>query len=351
MTTAGSLAVTVFDLMIEGLGAFIDVTYGALMSSWPAKTITTLYIVIVGYLILMGRAGEKSKDWALSIFLLAALGGIASNYGSYTEWVVVPVYQTASGLASVGASGGSDNASIETLFTSLEDGIGKTMAAIDNVKVEGNVIVDTLLYLKVGIAIILLAVLACVLYLAVLGYMCIAFFSLFMMLSAGGPMLFLASFKELRFCTWAWLRATANYTLWAFFIGAVSGIGLQFIDLAVGELTKWDVGRDGVFTKTLGGCMLFMALTIYMLTKTADWAAALSGGTASQTGVMGALGGMAGGALGGVVSGGMSALGGAAGGAARWGAGVAINNIPSLNNAYHGVTRAYSAMKGLGQIR
>lgn len=337
-----SLALSVFNHLIDTVGNVVDATYSVVMGSWPGLTIVFLYTVIVGYTVLMGRAGEKSKDWAISAFLLSVLGGIAASPGAYSEWVGGPIYDLAYNLASVGTGSGSGSG-VGGMFDTMESAVGRTLTTIDAINVPGNIITNAWLYIKVAAASFILALLALALYLATLALFCIAFFSLFMMLIAGGPCLWLASFKETRHITKAWLKQTLNYCIWIFYLGVVAGIGVEFVSAAVDDLTRWDLENDGVFTKDLGNSMLFMALTTYMLLKATDWAAALTGGTATNTGVIGAMGGAAGGAMGGA----MNALGGAAGSAVKWGAG-AIANKTSMGNAAY---RAYSAIKGIGKVK
>lgn len=336
------LATAIFNTLVETGGDVIDTTYAVIMGSWPGLTIVTLYIIAVGYAVIMGRMGDRSKEWALSALLMTVIGGIAADQGSYSEWIAGPIYDMAFNLAAVGAQSG-EGGGVAATFNLMETTIGRTLAIIDNLDVPGNILTNGWLYMKVGAATFVLGLLGVALYLATLALMCIAFFSLFMMLLVGGPCLWLVSFKETRHITWAWLRATANYSLWAFFIGIVASVGVTLTDAAITDLMRWDIARDGVFTKRLGASMLLMALTIYMLLKAADWAAAITGGTSTNTGIIGAMGSMAGGALGGAAN----ALGGAAGGAAKWGGGVLANKTAPGAAAY----RAFSAMRGLGQTK
>jgi hypothetical protein len=264
------------------------------------------------------------------------------NTGAYTTWIAAPIYATAMQALAVGAQA-LDGGTAKAMFDALEEQIGQAMTIIDNINVPGNFITNAWLYIKVAAAMLILVLLACALYTVALALVCIAFFSLFMMLLAGGPCLWLASFKETRHITWAWLRSTANYTVWLFFLGLVVAVGLILLEAAVTDLGSWDLERDGVFNIQIGGTMFLMALTIYMLLKATDWAAALTGGSSTNTGVIGAMGGAAGAALGGAVN----FAGGAAAGAARWGGGVLANKTTAGAMAL----RAYSALKGLGKVK
>jgi hypothetical protein len=323
----------------------VETVYGTLIGSWPGQTFVFLYVVIVGYMVLMGKAGDKSKEWALSAFLLLVIGGISSNYVTFNEWIAGPIWDAAQGSGGMAATGGSSSSpgGISGILDASGETFGKIMSIVDRVDIPGNPITNAWLYLKVGGVFLILSLLAGAQYVAMVALLCIAVFSLLMMFMVAGPCLWFASFKETRFITWAWLRATLNYALWIFFLGAVSGIANKYLEVVANILVLWDLERDGVFTRDIGANLLLTSLSIYMLLKASDWAAALTGGTSTNTGVIGALGGMAGGALGGA----MNILGGAAGSAARWGAGAAINHTGAGQAAY----RAYSAIRGIGQVK
>lgn len=337
-----SVGMLILNSMITETSPVVETIYGSLMSSWPGQTFVALYAVCVGYMVLMGRAGDRSKEWGISIFMLLVIGGVSSSYSMFNEWFATPLWGMAQAAGSMAASGGDASTGVlSDLLNSGEESLGKLLTAMDQVHVSGNFISDAWLYIKVAVVVGIMLVLACAQYLAMVVLLCIALFSLLMMFAVGGPCLWLASFKETRFVFWAWLRATLNYAIWIFFLGAVSGVGNKYIGKVADIITLWDFERDGLFVKPIGAIMLLTAISIYMLLKASDWAAALTGGSSTNTGVIGAMGGVAGGALGGAINAG----GGAAGSAAKWGAGVAANKTSMGAAAY----RAYSAMKGLGK--
>jgi hypothetical protein len=249
--------------------------------------------------------------------------------------------QKAGGLAATG--GDSSAGALSSILDAGEETLGKILTVIDRIELPGNFVTNGWMYMKVGLVVLLMGLLACAQYAATVALLCIAVFSLLVMFMVGGICLWFASFKETRFITWTWLKQTANYAVWIFFLGAVSGIGNHYIGQVADVLTGWDLERDGVFNQAIGANMLLTVLCIYMLLKATDWAAALTGGTATNTGVVGAMGGMAGGALGGAAN----AAGGVAGGAAKW-AGGALANKTSVGNAAY---RAFSAIKGIGTVK
>lgn len=345
MDACSSLGCSILNALLEKSDVLVSGVYNSLMGSWPGLVITTLYILVAGYVILMGRAGERTKDWAISVVLITVLTGFAGSYSTFNEWVGGPLMSIAQKAGALAASGGesSGDGGISGLLDANEQSLGKVIATIDELEVPGNPITNAWLYLKVGVVVFIMTLLACVMYIGMLTLLCIALFSLMMMFMVAGPCLWLASFKETRHITWAWLRASANYTLWVVFIAAVAGVGNRYIAGVSDVLTTWDLERDGVFTKAIGAHMAITAISIYMLLKTSEWAAYLTGGTATQAGVLGALGSMGGSAVSSLANSG----GNAAGAGARWGAGVAINRTQIGAAGY----RAYSALKGLGRTR
>lgn len=335
-----SLGALVLNNLFDDTAIIVEKVYGGLMGAWPAQTIVGIYVIFVGYQILMGRAGDKSKEWGISAVLLLVLGGVAGNYGTFTEWVIVPIWSVAQRAGGMAASGGDVSTGILSgILDASEDTLGKILTVIDRVEVLGSFLTNAWLYIKVGVVLLVLGLLSCAQYLVTLTLLCIAGFSLLMMFMVGGVCLWFASFKETRFITWTWLKQTLNYALWIFFIGAVAGVGNSYSSRIADKLTSWDLASHGVFTEAIGASMVLSCVSIYMLLKASDWAAALTGGSATNTGIVGAMGSMAGGAIAGV--------GGLAGGAAKWGAGVAANKTTAGAAAY----RAYSALKGMGKVK
>lgn len=345
MPTSQTLGSGVLNNLVERTLEFINTVYSGLMGSWPGLTIVTVYVIFVGYAVLMGHAGQRWKSWATSAFLVTVLSTVSHDFGTFQNWVIDPVLGMMKGGAALAATGGggAGDGPISQMLDDAGANIGKMMAVLDEIDLPGNFIVDAWLYIKVGAVVFVMAVLGCFLYLAMVALTCVAVFSVLMMLMVGGPCLFLASFDGTRHIFTAWVRATLNYVLWVFFLAAVGGIGNYYIGITADALMKWDVEANGVFTEAVGGNMLLTGLCLYMLTKTADWAAAITGGTATQTGILGAVGGLAGSAMGSAIGAAGGAIAPTLGNAAK-GAGYIGGNAAG-RMAY----RAFSAMRGIGK--
>lgn len=337
-TLNGLLEIT--DPVVSGI-------YDGLMGSWPGMLITGLYVLLVGYAVIMGRAGDKAKEWAVSACLLTVISAFSANYGRFEDWIGSPMLALAQNGGALAASGGESGGAggVSALLDTAENNLGMIMATIDELEVPGNLITQAWLYIKVGAVVVLMTILACAMYLAQVALLCIALFSLKIMQMVAGPCMFFLAFKETRFIPGAWLRSSLNYSMWVIFLCGVSGIGNKFIAKVANALRSWDLENQGVFTAEVGTCMLLTGLSIYMLLKAADWAAAITGGTASQTGIVGGMIGAAGYGLG-------SAIGGAARGLA-----------PAMKEAATGAgylagrgagnlaARAFSALRGIGGSR
>lgn len=324
------------NFMAGKLDTYTATVYHALVGSWPAQTITTLYIIIAGYMILKGNAGEHAKELGISMLLLIVMQGLVMS--GYNDWISQPILHVTQGLGQLavdasGARGGD-------VFQSLDDGLGQIMHTVDTIEPTGSLLTNAWLYLKVGAASLLMTLAFCAMYVVFLVLYLMAIFSLYMMLMVGGIFVWLASFKATRHMTWAWLRAVANYVLWVFFLSAVAGFFMELITSSVGDIAGWDLAVDGAFPSTLGRLVFFSVLVTYLLLKTADWSAALTGGSSMSPGIvtsgfssisrLGSRGG----------KGGNEGGGGSKGGATSGG---------RLAAARGGAARAYSALKGLAK--
>lgn len=336
-----SLGTAVLNSVIGYGDDALDAVYGTLMGSWPAQTIIALYVIVVGYKVIMGHAGDRWKQWTASALILLVLGSLTATQGGYAEWIADPIYEIAYSLAAVGA-GNTEAGSVSGLFDAMEANLRTISDVVRNGEAPGNPITNFWVFIQTGVGMLVLMALGVAMYLVLIALLSIAFFSLFMMLVAGGPCLWLASFAETRGVTWAWLKALANYSVWIFFLGVGAAASNSLAADTMTDLMNWDVEADSIFSAKIGGPLLIYALSVYMMLKAAEWAAAITGGTSMNTGIIGAVGS----AGAGLMQSGLSMLGGAVGGAAKWAGGAAINKIPAAAAAY----RAFSALRGIGKV-
>lgn len=306
------------------------------------RVFSTLYVLAVGYMVLMGKTGERAKSWALSIVLLAVIQTAIFESSGYNDWVVEPLMGSASGLAKFFS--GSDG----TLFGRLDVVIGGIVASVDRLEPTGSPMTNTMAYIKVGLASLILLLAVTAMYMVFLVQTMLAMFSMYVLLYVGPLFLFFTAFAETRFLATTWLKTFSQYALWQVLLALVMSISLPGVEIAGNSLSSWDVIRDGVFTKQYAFTLLFTCLVIYFLLKTSDLSAALTGGTSMQAGLAG---GMLGAGMGAMGSG-MNASGAGAMGTMQAGAGNlarmgAYGAGRAAGAGAQGAYRAYSALKGI----
>lgn len=324
---------------LDQLNTFLGAVYGGVMASYAnlARLITAIYIAVVGYMILMGRFGEKSQQWAASIFVLPIISEIIFEPALYDEWIVRPFGGVVLELSGFLARG--DEKEILDVIGRMDIAIGRILHAVDNINVSGNILTEAWEMTKAFIASTLVAVVFIGLYLVFVVLYIQAFIGMYLMFLAGGIALFFAIFKETRFITWAWLRALFTNGLWAIFLGAIVGLGIQGVEGSAVDIANWNPDTQGIFTRAIGISLAWGCMLIYALLKCGDYAAWLTGGAAPQAG---GLIGSAAFVAGGAIMTGTRTLHSAAGGWTGLGrAGIA---------AGRGITgvgiRAWSAMRG-----
>lgn len=342
------LGVLVMQWIFEQLDTYRAALAGPLLGGFRnfSRAFVTVYVIAVGYSILMGKAGDRAKSWGLSIALLVALQGLILESNGYNQWVFAPVMGTALDLASF--FGGTEVGQEMALFAKLDESIANIMSAVDRLDPGGNFLTNTMAYLKVAAASLVLVGVVCVLYGVYLALSLLALFAIYVLLIVGGPFIFFAAFAETRFIAKTWLKMILQYALWLALLALVMSLAIPGVTAAANSLSNWDVVRDGVFTKQYGLTLLLCGVVIYFLLKVSDLSAGLTGGVGMQAG---AVGGMVGGALFGMGSLGAAGVRGAAGLAAQYGGTVAAGAGYAAGRgaaaAASGAVRAYSAMKGI----
>lgn len=329
-----SFGYDVVNYVVSNLNTYTVTVYQALATSWPGQSFTALYLAIGGYMIISGHAGKHAKEMATSILFLVIIQGIVST--GFTEWIAAPILDTTWKLSqlAVSATGGDTD-----IFFALDDGLAKVMTAIDRLEPVGNLLTSAWLYLKVGFASLVLSIAYGLLYLAFLVLYISAIFGIYMMLMVGGIFLWLASFKATRHYTVAWFRAILNYLIWAFFLSAIMGFFMSVITAGVTDISKWDIAVEGPFPASLGKLVFMCLLCAYMLTKAADFAAQLTGGTSMQPGIVTTGAGL-------VASSTSRAVSAATGSQAARTAGRAVG-AAVVGGVGGAAVRAYSALRGV----
>lgn len=342
-----SLGVLILKFLMNQISTYQATVFGSLMGGFLpfSRTLVTLYIVIVGYRILMGKTGERAKEWAVSMALLVLLQGILFESNTYAEWVTEPIRSTMFSLASLFSGG--DSSDPFGAFTRLDAAMTTISGVADKLDPGGNFLTNSMAHIKVAIASFILMIVTGGLYMIYLVQVGLAIFAVYILFIIGGPFIFFAAFSETRFIAWTWFKTVMQYALWFVLISLVMGIGINGIELAAQTLANWDVVRDGVFTKQYALTLLMSAMVGYFLLKMSDLSAALTGGIGMQSNVAGSLVGGAVGTAGSAAMGAASRIGGPIASAGASAAGSIARGV--AGPAVSGAVRAYSAMRGITQ--
>jgi len=290
-----------------------------------------LYVVVIGYRVMMGMMGQRTKEAAISIALVVALQALTVESGAFQAWVEEPIINATLGLAQLAGDSGSGG----NLFTRLDNAVRLIVETVEQIEPGGNFITNTMIYIQVTIASAVLLLAVGGLYLVYLAQVSLALVALYVLMIIAAPFIFFAAFTETRFIFWTWLKAVMNYAVWTVLLSLIMAVGISGIESSAQKLSNWDVTRDGVFTQPYAFAVGFSVLIIYFLMKASDMAAALTGGMGMQSNLPAV---------------GLSAAGSALGsGAGMVGAAVAPMARTGAASAAAGAGKVFSAMKGISR--
>lgn len=316
--------------------------YSPLMDSFSgfAFTIVTLWVAIVGYLFLKGKLKEAGQGAIISALLVAVIAGIVFTPRLYAEWIYQPLINTVTRLSAflVQPTG---EASLRTLFTSLDERFASVFGYIEALSDEGGMMNLTPVLFS-----IIMGLIFGFLYAIFILFMAIGFFGMNVMLVFGGIFFFFAAFKSTRFMFTSWLRALANYSLIPVFTALVMAVTLTFVESAFMDLAAQDT--TDLWSIEVANALLVGLLGIFFHLKASEFAAAITGGQpAGMMGIMAGAPALAGAIRGGV--GGLMKASGASKGMQRLGGALG----QARDAAYSGVAslpaRAYSKLRGLNK--
>lgn len=332
------MGVDIVGAVLGQLSIYFTAVFGALMASFGgfARAFVMLYCLLMAVGYFKARFGEHTKEIGWSIVLLAVLHSFVMETTVYRDWVVEPVRRTTIQMASffvnAGPVGGNG---LEGLFVKLDEAFIKMKDTIDYIFPTGNILTNAGDYIKATLALGAMVMAFGAVYVAYVILLCMGFFSMYVLFVVGGVCIFFAAFKRTRFVTWSWCRALANYALLVIFASLVMGICVNGISLAMDSFAQHSDPSLGYFTREVGYVICWSLLSLGMLLKSADYAAALSGGMAGSTAM---------------ITGGLAMTGGAIFSASK----MAYDNRFTRGAASaaggwarNAGSRAYSAMKGI----
>lgn len=290
----------------------------------------TLYIMGIGYAVLMNMLGEKTKSAMISVVMLIVCYWLVFDASAFLSWVYEPLFSTSSQLTSFILKPTGDG-TISDAYSQVDQAFTTIFKTSDTITNNATGIWERV---KVWLVIGALALLFGILYAVFTGLLILGMFALHVMMVLGGIIILLAAFPFTRSVFWAWLRACFNYALIPVFTAVVMAITLQALNDAAKSMAEVNLLVEGVFTRPVGTVFLIGVISLWFHLKAPEFAALLTGSTSTGGGFFGTVAN--------VLSAGMNAKRGAAElgkdaygvGKGAWGAG-------------KGAYRLYSRMKGI----
>jgi len=343
-----SLGGIIFFTTLNKLKEYLVKFYSLFSDSFynPATVIIILYIVIVGYRVIQGNYGEKTKEVVISLFMVPIMYTIAFDSSLFIEWIYTPINETSLSLTGFFLNDGNRNISISQMFANMDEKFGSIFNAISDAyqKYDGWNVGKRVL---IAIVTVILGLIYAFLYLVFVVLLLLGYFAIHVMMVIAVIPIFLAAFKDTRHIFYTWLKASINYALIPVFAAIVMSITMFFLDLAITQISQLDLAKEWPFNQSMALAMLIGAMSIFFHLKAPEFAAAVTGGTPSgMNGFVAAVGAsIAGGAM--VLS--KSGIADPSRSLGTWGAGAGMNALQGLDNKMGGHGgRAYSAMKGFG---
>jgi len=273
-------------VVLDSLDKYFMQIFGSFMASFGgfARAFVMLYCLLMGVGYFRAAFGEHTKEIGWSIVLVIVLQFFVMETAVYKEWFVNPIKRTTMQMASFfvnAGMGGGDG--LEGLFTRLDDAFVKMKTTVDAIFPTGNLIMFASDYIKATLTLGAMTLAFGAVYAAYVITLCMGFFSMYVLFVVGGVCIFFGAFKQTRHITWSWCRAVANYALLVIFASMIMGICVDGISHAMDKLAANSDPSLGYFTREIGYVICWSLLSLGLLLKSADYAAALSGGMAGST--------------------------------------------------------------------
>lgn len=331
-SSVGSVGKDILVTLLKSLNDFTKEYYILFVKEFEMLflALLTLYIIGIGYAVLMNMLGEKTKSAGISLFFVMFSYLAVFSPGFYLDWMVIPLREASLNLTAFVL-----NPSASPNIFNIYDKVDQSFSTIFDITAKySNEAgftwgVATLQRWLVNIGLVLLFG---VLYAVFTGLLLVGLFSLHVMLVLGGIMILLAGFPFSRHIFWAWLRSCFNYALIPVFTGIVMAITLQVLDQAAINMKELKASQ-GIFNKEIGSVFLIGILSVWFHLKAPEFTALLTGSTSTGSGFFSTLGAMAGAGTGAAAAG---SRGAAAAASSKWGKAAGDYGV-----------RAYSRMKGL----
>lgn len=286
-----NLSSTILTSFIARLEEFYTLVYPSLMQSFGfwIRLLLLLYIVIVGYMLIMGKVKENMvMDFIVSVVLLVLIYTCIMESSFYIHYVKNPVMQLTEDLGgffidiaykkSMATRGGTVGA-----LNRLDGIYEKVFVQMVNLSPKGNIFkIFEFMNIIYSLQIVLLVAIYAAMHIAFMILLIMAYFSIYIMHTLGGIFIFCAAFKKTRFIFFTWLRAILNYSVLIVMLCMVMSVCIYGITASMEKLlvlrnTNALMGPEYILM------IVWCLITLALLLKAPDYAAALTGGQAGST--------------------------------------------------------------------
>lgn len=240
----------------------------------PGVLMLTIFIMYAAIKLMYGKT-EHASSLLSALIIATIVVPIYTSYSVYKYWIIDTFLSFSLGSASFFLGEYSTANNISALFGSINDAYSLLFAKLEYVLSETSWTDSVSNYFMVG----LISAVFGWLYFKYTVQMIGAVFGMVMLFVLGGLPLFLSIIPSTRFVFWAWFRALFNYALIPVFASMVMAISFKFLDKVIFDFTQIDYDDLGVFSKQTGLVLLGASIAAYLLQKSEDLAATLTGGS------------------------------------------------------------------------
>ncbi len=297
-----SISFIVFGNLMSQLDTYTTGIFPALMTSfgWFIRAFFVLYLTIIGLGVMYGRFQDATREVITSMVILCVLWASMFDSQIYYSWLIKPyvamIMDFGSFFLSHAQSDMFPSDGLFGIFSQIDVMFAKLIVAVVDLAPDVSIMSDFVIVLQAGYAVLLMTFVYAAMYFAFIVLLAMGFFSIFILSVVGGPCMFFGAFKQTRFVFYAWVRAMLNYGLLVIFVSMIMAMCIYGMNAAIDALAATDT-VDGILTLEFAATLCWGALTVGMLLKAPDFAAAISGGSAGSTsGIAGGIS-MVGGAM------------------------------------------------------
>ena len=286
-----NLSSTILLSFTARLEEFYTLVYPSLMQSFGfwIRLLLLLYILIVGYMLIMGKVKENMvMDFIVSVVLLVLIYSCIMESSFYIHYVKNPLMQLTEDLGgffidiaykkSMATTGGIVGAL--NRLDRIYEGIFIQMV---NLSPKGSIFkMFNVLNIINTLQILILIAIYAIMHIAFLILLIMAYFSIYIMHTLGGIFIFCAAFKKTRFIFFTWLRAILNYSVLIVMLCMVMSVCIYGIDASMSKITTLK-DSNALLGPEYILMIVWCLITLALLLKAPDYAAALTGGQAGST--------------------------------------------------------------------